>query len=77
MSYEIEVVEEEVAVTGRAAAAEEESLKNDVYTAATYGDMDKLRRLVESEGIWISSDIALSSSKTSIALATLTYRRSR
>ncbi|KAG9156665.1 hypothetical protein Leryth_006624 [Lithospermum erythrorhizon] len=54
MSSEIEVVEEEVAVNGGAAAAEEESLKNDVYTAAAYGDMDKLRRLVESEGCSVS-----------------------
>ncbi|KAJ4842888.1 Protein S-acyltransferase 24 [Turnera subulata] len=28
----------------------EENLKNDVYTAAAYGDMEKLQRLVESEG---------------------------
>ncbi|KAM0031081.1 putative protein S-acyltransferase [Helianthus debilis subsp. tardiflorus] len=31
-------------------AAAEESLKNDVYTAAAYGDMEKLRNLVEFEG---------------------------
>ncbi|KAI3725008.1 hypothetical protein L1987_64779 [Smallanthus sonchifolius] len=29
---------------------QEESLKNDVYTAAAYGDLQKLRNLVESEG---------------------------
>ncbi|PWA56803.1 zinc finger, DHHC-type, palmitoyltransferase, Ankyrin repeat-containing domain protein [Artemisia annua] len=28
----------------------EESMKNDVYTAAAYGDLDKLKNLVESEG---------------------------
>jgi palmitoyltransferase len=33
-----------------AAAAEDESLKNDVYTAAAYGDLEKLQRLVEGEG---------------------------
>ncbi|KAL6603056.1 hypothetical protein ACP70R_043417 [Stipagrostis hirtigluma subsp. patula] len=31
-------------------AAEDESLKNDVYTAAAYGDLEKLQRLVEGEG---------------------------
>ena len=30
--------------------AEDESLKNDVYTAAAYGDLEKLQRLVEGEG---------------------------
>ncbi|KAG2607479.1 hypothetical protein PVAP13_4NG249400 [Panicum virgatum] len=33
-----------------AAAPEDESLKNDVYTAAAYGDLEKLQRLVEGEG---------------------------
>ncbi|PWA38552.1 zinc finger, DHHC-type, palmitoyltransferase, Ankyrin repeat-containing domain protein [Artemisia annua] len=28
----------------------EESMKNDVYTEAAYGDLDKLKNLVESEG---------------------------
>ena len=28
----------------------EENLKNDVYTAAAYGDLEKLHRLVEEEG---------------------------
>ncbi|GAB2300273.1 Protein S-acyltransferase 24 [Dionaea muscipula] len=32
----------------------EESLKDDVYTAAAYGDMEKLQRLVESEGCSVS-----------------------
>lgn len=31
-------------------ASEEEALKNDVYTAAAYGDLEKLQRLVEVEG---------------------------
>ncbi|XP_062178658.1 protein S-acyltransferase 24-like isoform X2 [Phragmites australis] len=35
---------------GGAEAAEDESLKNDVYTAAAYGDLEKLQRLVEGEG---------------------------
>ncbi|TVU08302.1 hypothetical protein EJB05_41702 [Eragrostis curvula] len=33
-----------------AETAEDESLKNDVYTAAAYGDLEKLQRLVEGEG---------------------------
>lgn len=58
MASEIEVVEEvesrnddessSAAVSG--VVVEEESLKNDVYTAAAYGDMEKLQRLVENEG---------------------------
>jgi hypothetical protein len=35
---------------GPAPAAEDDSLKNDVYTAAAYGDLEKLQRLVEGEG---------------------------
>lgn len=65
MASEIEVVEEvehrdreAAAANGGEASAvagvEEESLRNDVYTAAAYGDMEKLRRLVESEGCSIS-----------------------
>lgn len=70
MASEIEVVEEvELRDRGSAAAAttsssntgvasgsvvEEESLRNDVYTAAAYGDMEKLQRLVESEGCSVS-----------------------
>ncbi|KAK3439530.1 hypothetical protein EUGRSUZ_C04398 [Eucalyptus grandis] len=69
MSSEIEVVDEarpadrDAAVAGgavaagaaaAAAAAPEESLRDDVYTAAAYGDMEKLRRLVESEGCSVS-----------------------
>jgi palmitoyltransferase len=29
-------------------------LRNDVYTAAAYGDLEKLQRLVESEGCSVS-----------------------
>ncbi|CAN1159348.1 Protein S-acyltransferase 24 [Linum perenne] len=68
MSSEIEVVEEEEVVdsgnhAGIAAAsangcgdnvAGDESLRNDVYTAAAYGDLEKLQRLVESEGCSVS-----------------------
>lgn len=32
----------------------EESLRNDVYTAAAYGDLEKLQRLVECEGCSVS-----------------------
>lgn len=38
---------------------EEESLRNDVYTAAAYGDMEKLQRLVESEGCSVSEPDSL------------------
>ncbi|XP_042444393.1 protein S-acyltransferase 24-like isoform X2 [Zingiber officinale] len=56
MSSEIEVVEEGAEVTGGAAASgmTEEPLKNDVYTAAAYGDLEKLQRLVEVEGCSVS-----------------------
>uniref|UniRef100_A0A0E0ACH2 protein S-acyltransferase n=1 Tax=Oryza glumipatula TaxID=40148 RepID=A0A0E0ACH2_9ORYZ len=33
-----------------ASEIEDDSLKNDVYTAAAYGDLEKLQRLVEGEG---------------------------
>ncbi|KAL0403861.1 UNVERIFIED_CONTAM: protein S-acyltransferase 24 [Sesamum radiatum] len=72
MASEIEIVEEvesrdhrpqpysnggeEAAV---AAVVEDESLRNDVYTAAAYGDMEKLQRLVESEGCSVSEPDAL------------------
>lgn len=36
--------------TEASAASAEETLRNDVYTAAAYGDLEKLQRLVESEG---------------------------
>ncbi|XP_028549520.1 protein S-acyltransferase 24-like isoform X2 [Dendrobium catenatum] len=33
--------------TAASTATEEEALRNDVYTAAAYGDLEKLQRLVE------------------------------
>ncbi|XP_061350807.1 protein S-acyltransferase 24 isoform X1 [Gastrolobium bilobum] len=59
MSSEIEVVEEvqsrdqqspASASASDADVVTEESLRNDVYTAAAYGDLEKLHRLVEQEG---------------------------
>ncbi|KOM32963.1 hypothetical protein LR48_Vigan01g251900 [Vigna angularis] len=56
MSSEIEVVEEvqsrdeQSLTSGGADSVPEESLRNDVYTAAAYGDLEKLQRLVEQEG---------------------------
>ena len=37
----------------------EDSLRNDVYTAAAYGDMEKLQRLVEEEGCSVSEPDSL------------------
>ena len=37
----------------------DESLREDVYTAAAYGDVEKLQRLVESEGHSLSKPDAL------------------
>lgn len=67
MSSEIEVVDEvesrdPAAATGTggegdngiSGAGNDESLRNDVYTAAAYGDLEKLQRLVESEGCSVS-----------------------
>ncbi|KAL6274906.1 hypothetical protein ACE6H2_025598 [Prunus campanulata] len=69
MSSEIEVVEDEVQTrdhesagaasanstnNGDANGIGEESLRNDVYTAAAYGDLEKLQRLVECEGCSVS-----------------------
>ena len=65
MSSEIEVVDEEALPRGgdmvassasgeMANGVADESLKNDVYTAAAYGDLEKLQRLVESEGCSVS-----------------------
>lgn len=62
MSSEIEVVEESIdrdAATGNGngtidEGADEESLRDDVYSAAAYGDLEKLQRLVESEGCSVS-----------------------
>jgi palmitoyltransferase len=59
MASEIEVLEDTTtAMTTTAAevplpaaeAAGEDALKDDVYTAAAYGDLEKLQRLVEAEG---------------------------
>nr|XP_043628928.1 protein S-acyltransferase 24-like [Erigeron canadensis] len=56
MSSEIEVEEtpdqHSVSGTGNTSGAisGEESLKNDIYTAAAYGDLDKLKNLVEIQG---------------------------
>lgn len=49
MSSEIEIVEE-TQKEEQPKPPIEESLKNDVYTAAAYGDLEKLQRLVEKEG---------------------------
>ncbi|GAB2260793.1 hypothetical protein Droror1_Dr00011648 [Drosera rotundifolia] len=67
MASEIEVVGDESETTTRdrepstttsgvagAGVVNEENLKDDVYTAAAYGDMEKLERLVESEGCSVS-----------------------
>ncbi|XP_009621389.1 protein S-acyltransferase 24 [Nicotiana tomentosiformis] len=65
MASEIEVVEEAESINveststaavngGGGGGVEDESLRNDVYTAAAYGDMEKLQRLVESEGCSVS-----------------------
>ncbi|XP_061951766.1 protein S-acyltransferase 24-like [Populus nigra] len=69
MSSEIEIVEEDAVVQSNdresaavnggntnngVAVVGEESLKNDVYTAAAYGDLEKLHGLVESEGCSVS-----------------------
>ncbi|KAH9624427.1 hypothetical protein KSS87_003446 [Heliosperma pusillum] len=52
MSSEIEVVEEISPPSTAAMTAEkdEESTRDDVYTAAAYGDMEKLERLVVKQG---------------------------
>lgn len=52
MSSEIEVVVEggEEGEGLQGAGEQEGQLKNDVYTAAAYGDLEKLQRLVEAEG---------------------------
>ncbi|CAA3010801.1 S-acyltransferase 24-like [Olea europaea subsp. europaea] len=58
MASEIEVVEEVESGDRKQPAAEvvveDDSLRNDVYTAAAYGDMEKLQRLVEGEGCSVS-----------------------
>ncbi|CAL9047679.1 protein S-acyltransferase 24 [Musa acuminata AAA Group] len=62
MASEIEVLDEGTGVGGGApvsagdggGAEGDEALKNDVYTAAAYGDLEKLQRLVETEGCSVS-----------------------
>lgn len=60
MSSEIEVVEEVDQSSqsqnhqSNGVVVDEESLRNDIYTAAAYGDLEKLHRLVESEGCSVS-----------------------
>ncbi|KAI9125757.1 hypothetical protein K1719_003175 [Acacia pycnantha] len=63
MSSDIEVVEEvqsrnqQPAASGTASAGGElgeESLRDDVYTTAAFGDLEKLHRLVEQEGCSVS-----------------------
>ncbi|CAL0325665.1 unnamed protein product [Lupinus luteus] len=65
MSSEIEVVEElqsrdhqlplaSSASSSAGAEVAEESLRNDVYTAAAYGDLEKLHRLVQQEGCTVT-----------------------
>lgn len=49
MTSEIEIVEE-----GGGGEGDEIALRNDVYTAASYGDLEKLQILVESEGCSVS-----------------------
>ena len=66
MASEIEIVEEVESrdhhptnSSASAAAPEDESLRNDVYTAAAYGDMEKLQRLVETEACSVAEPDAL------------------
>ncbi|XP_058115701.1 protein S-acyltransferase 24-like [Magnolia sinica] len=59
MASEIEIVEDvgSTATSGGGVISEaqgDEILRNDVYTAAAYGDLEKLQRLVESEGCSVS-----------------------
>jgi len=73
-SSEIEVVDDTAAVSAAAATGggaepavasgtgqegEEEALKDDVYTGAAYGDLEKLHRLVELEGRSVAEPDAL------------------
>jgi ankyrin repeat protein len=44
---------------GGANGVGEDSLRNDVYTAAAYGDLEKLQRLVEYEGCSVSEPDSL------------------
>jgi palmitoyltransferase ZDHHC13/17 len=74
-SSEIEVVDDTATVSAAAATGggaepavpsgagqegeEEEALKDDVYTGAAYGDLEKLHRLVEREGRSVAEPDAL------------------
>lgn len=49
MSTEIEVVDDRPPESAGGDGGGEEAQRNDVYTAAAYGDLDKLQRLVERE----------------------------
>lgn len=63
MSSEIEVVSEvesrDAAAATTSASVEEDNIKNDVYTAAAYGDMEKLERLVRIEGCSVTQPDSL------------------
>lgn len=64
MSSEIEVVDESRdtgngTVDEKGIVDEEEILRDDIYTAAAYGDLEKLQRLVESEGCSVSQPDSL------------------
>lgn len=64
MVSEIEIVEDggardQEAASSAGDAAGEEVLRNDVFTAAAYGDLEKLQRLVESEGCSVSEPDSL------------------
>ena len=62
MSSEIEVVEEVQSrrdqqsppSSSSSAVVDEVASRNDVYTAAAYGDLEKLHRLVEIEGCLVN-----------------------
>lgn len=64
MASEIEILAETPTRESEAAASEginfaksqeeENQRRNDVYTAAAYGDLEKLKRLVEEEGCSVS-----------------------
>lgn len=63
MSSEIEVVEEvqsrrdqlsPPSSSSSSAVVDEVASRNDVYTAAAYGDLEKLHRLVEIEGCLVN-----------------------
>lgn len=60
MASEIEIVEDGGGGGDISTAQEDEiALPNDVYMAAAYGDLEKLQRLVESEGCSFSETDSL------------------